>query len=168
MISRKTSIVIAIVLLIIFAFMTVETIGNSSSSISTSTVKPSPSSLSVYLPQNGSAIPVTQSTSSLTLNMSVTSSEPTVYIYDLILNNSPIQNFTHFNLSKYPYNYMTVSVNPGVNETVQITLVFNLTDLSEMNYSYPPSHIVPYPVSLLIENSVGASFTAFAVLKLPS
>ncbi len=168
MIGRKSSLVIAIVLLIIFSFMTVETIDNSSSSISTSSVKPSPSSLSVYLPENGSVIPVTQSTTSITLNLSVKSAESTVYIYDLILNDSPIQNFTHFNISKYPYNYMNVPVKPGINETIQITLFFNLTDLSEMNYSYPPSHIVPYPVSLLIENSVGAAFTAFAVLKLPS
>lgn len=168
MINRNTSIVIAVVLLVLFAFMTIETIDNSSSSISTSTVKTSSSSLSVYLPQNGSAIPITQSTVSITLNFSVNSAEPTVYIYDLVINDSGMQNFTHFNLTKYPYNYETVSVSPNTNVTFSVNLFFNSTDVSEMNYSSPPAHVVPYAVSILIENSVGAAFTAFAVLKMPS
>lgn len=178
MLSRKVSALLAIIILIAFGTITLETINHSTSDISTSSTGISPTELTLYSPQNGTAIPVDSSDAQINITLSVTSDSPALYIYDISpLNVSALQanggqglyslqNLTHFNATLYPYNYEVFNVTEGKNTTLHLVLYLNSTVYGEMKASDPLTHTYyPYVVEILAETSSGGGGIGFTLLK---
>ncbi len=180
MISGRSAIVIAVVMLAVFSGVTIETIGHGSSSLSSSSISASSSAVKVYSPQNGTAFPVNSSGEAVNVSLSITSQDSPVYIYDIspanlsaFSSSAPIKvyslpNLTYFNRSLYPYNYIEDNVTTGANNTINLTLYINATDFSAIKVSIPPEgKIYPYIVEILVESSSGAAGIGFSIIRVP-
>lgn len=179
MLSGKTAAVMAVAILAVFGVITVETINNSGGSMTASSLTGTASSITVYSPQNGTAIPVLSANSSFNVSLSITSNDTSVYIYDISPLNvssfqtvpgvqvSAIANLTHMNTTRYPYDYRIVNVTSGVNTTFSVTLYVNSTLFSDMKISSPENGVYhPYVVEMLVESSSGASGMGFTLIRL--
>lgn len=178
MITRRASAVIAIIVLIAFSAITVETIGNSSSSVS-STITGSQSHISLYSPINGSVQYVMNENQSIGFNVSIISNDSPVYIYNISPTNSTslpkingiqvlsIMGLTEFNKTQFPFNYQVININPEINTTLNLTLFFNSTQFSQMKVSNPQQgSIYPYLVEIVTETASGASFIGFTIVRI--
>ncbi len=181
MLSSRSAIVIAVVMLAIFSGVTIETIGHGSSSLSSSSLSASSGSVRIYSPQNGSAFLVNSSAETINVSLSIISQDSPVYIYDISPSNLSgfagvtslrvysLPNLTYFNRTLYPYNYMEQNVTTGANSTISLTLFINSTDFSDMNVSIPQEgKYYPYLVEILAETSSGAAGIGFTILRIPS
>lgn len=180
MLSRKSAVVIAIVMLAIFSGVTIETIGHGSSTLTDSSISSSSNALMVYSPENASVIPVSSAAEVIQVNLSINSSVSPVYIYDLSPANLSafsgvssvtlysMPNLTHLNKTLYPYNYLEQNVTVDENTTIHLSLYLNSTDFSKMNTSIPTEgKIYPYVVEVLVESSSGAAGIGFTIIKIP-
>ncbi|MGC8645370.1 MAG: hypothetical protein ACP5UO_03775 [Thermoplasmata archaeon] len=175
MLSRRSGIVITVVVLIIFSGLAVGTIEKSSSTLAASPSSAS-SKISLYSPSNGKMMPLTSPNDTIKLNLSVNTSASEVYIFP-ISPSSPVSvdglqllsvpNMMYLNKSSYPYNYEVASIRPNVNTTVEITLYVNSSAFEEMKISDPmKDEVYPYIEEILVETSGGASAIAFTVIRL--
>ncbi|MGC8562197.1 MAG: hypothetical protein ACP5UZ_04345 [Thermoplasmata archaeon] len=177
MMSRKVSVIIAVIVLIIFSTITLETIDHSSTTL-TSTVSSDKTQVVLYSPINDTSIPISNQNVTINFNLSITSKLPNLYLFDISPSNVSslptvdgvhllsLVNLTYLNKTLYPYNYRILNVTPGENSTFGVTLYINSSQFDAMNVSDPlKDQIYPYLVEIVAETSSGAAVIGFTILK---
>ncbi|MEM0134799.1 MAG: hypothetical protein QXT48_03520 [Thermoplasmatales archaeon] len=174
MLSRRSGIIISVIVIVIFSVIAVGTIEKSSTSLTTS-LSSAQSELHLYSPSNGSTFVLESPNDTIHLNISINSSSSRLYIFDISPASPPtvgsiqlysLPGLTYLNKTLYPMNYEVVNVNPGINTTFPITLYVNSSVFQQMKISNPmKDEIYPYLVEVLVESSSGASVVAFTVVR---
>ena len=161
MISGKLSVVFAVIILVAFGTMAYVTIEKSSADANLSGA-----SLGGYINVVNNTSPVyymNSSTPEISLNFTIQSNSPIVYIYDIspLSNNTsnPLNalNITEMNKTAYPGNY--VEITNATNTTTQMTLnlFFNSTVVSKMKTTTNPHDPSVYIVKIVFINGKDAA-----------
>ena len=168
MLSKTASIAISIAVLIMFAAMTYEVTGHSSSSTSVSVsgkmiVKPELKPDYIEKVNNSSYYIyfVTPYTQKITLNFTLNSSSDPVYAYDIApLNRSAYvwENITYINSTG---NYIEITNATTTPQTYNVTLLVNRQAVRSMEPG------IPYPDTIIFINAAGASTYFVILLMLP-
>ena len=173
MLSKKTSLVLGVIILVVFGSIAYVTIERSSSDSSLSGL-----STQGYLKiQNGSGLSpvyyVNNSSTSISFNFTLYTNSPVVYMYDISPLNSSHNsslnsvNLTSFNTSDYPYNYILQN-NTANGTLVHMTLELNSNAIHLMKYTTNPDNPQVYVVKIVIINGKdGDSGFGFGVIRLP-
>lgn len=173
MLSKKTSLAIGVIILVVFGSIAYVTIQKSSSSSSLSGL----SSQGYLKVQNGTGLDpvyyVNNSSTSISFNFTIYTNSPVVYIYDISPLNSSHNsslnnvNLTSFNETQYPYNY--ILKNSTTNGTlIHMTLELNPEAIHLMKYTTNPNDPNVYVVKIVIINGKdGDSGFGFGVIRLP-
>lgn len=162
MITRRQSIVIGVVFLLVFIGIAYETLNSASStSLSVSTA-----GSSMNVTYNGPEVyEITNETTSISLNFSVVSPATTAYIYDVApLNNTTSiwQNITYLNNRG---NYMTYPLVNGTN-IIHITLNVNDSVVNQMPF-YNGKTGVFLDKIIILSSSLGGGGFGFAIVRIP-
>ncbi|HLH85542.1 MAG TPA: hypothetical protein VKU79_01595 [Thermoplasmataceae archaeon] len=150
MLSRKTSLVIAIVILVVFAGLVYTTVEKSTGAISTNVA------LSTgYLKVENNTKPIyfiTNNTSYIEFNMTVLTTASQIYVYDI----SPLNNTSYVwtNLTSLgKQNYELLNITNGTTVTVNLTL--NQAAVEKMAPFDPFTHSGIYVVKIIVISSQG-------------
>lgn len=161
--NSKVSVVIAVVVLVIFSYITYFTINNSSASVSGSST-PTQGYLKV-VNDTQQLYMVTNTTESIQFNMTVYTSASSVYVYDI----SPLNNSSAVwvNLTSLgPDNYEQYSVHNGSTITINLSLNSSAVSLMKPFNPYELSGI--YPVTIIvISSNDGVTGFGFGLAKMP-
>ncbi|MEM0136284.1 MAG: hypothetical protein QXU18_13840 [Thermoplasmatales archaeon] len=174
MLSKRSGIIISVIVVIIFSVVAVGTIERSSTSLTTSLTS-AQSDVQLYSPSNGTTFLLEAPNDTIHLNLSINSTSSSLYIFDISPASPPsvhgiqlysLPDLTYLNKTLYPMNYEVVNVNPDTNTTFTITLYVNSSVFQQMKVSNPiKEEIYPYLVEILVESSNGASVVAFTIVR---
>lgn len=172
MISGKLSVLFAVIILVAFGTMAYVTIEKSSSDANLSGA-----ALGGYIKVVNDTRPayfITNATRELSINITLQSNSPTVYVYDIapLSNNtsSPLNalNITEFNTSQFPYNYMEITNATNSTTTVTLNLFLNSSVVSKMELTTNPANPAVYVVKIvLINGKDAAAGFGFGLVKVP-
>jgi uncharacterized protein (UPF0333 family) len=172
MISGKLSVLFAVIILVAFGTMAYVTIEKSSSDANLSGA-----ALGGYIKVVNDTRPayfITNATRELSINFTLQSNSPTVYVYDIspLSNNtsSPLNalNITEFNISQFPYNYMEITNATNSTTTVTLNLFLNSSVVSKMELTTNPANPAVYVVKIvLINGKDAAAGFGFGLIKVP-